>query len=340
MSSFLRSVGDFFHAIRDHAWTASEIAAGWRPEAPVLVDLLGGGRRKGLNEAPDCFYSLTFLLLGPGRSYELRLPETKAFYTVVTLHSPDDQSSLELVSDDGEAGLAGRTVTLAPGAAAPGGLDTAPYRGLTQIMVRQYCRSIEDASERPFPQLRAVSPDGGPVAAARRLPHALVAGFYFFRWRLKALLGLKYLLTRLGGRVPKNTFLSFEEVLSIWHGGPEVVTRLAVRDFKYVFCIYELGEDEVLRVRYGPGTGRYFSYSLVNLGGLQGLDHYRRPTYCNSFQLTPDAEGVYTVDVGPQAGNGAPWMDTTGYRRGVLGFREILPADGGSRPVCTVAPAG
>ncbi len=317
-------------AVRDHAWAALDVGrrASWCG-APVLVDLLAGGRRKGFCESPDSLYSVGFINIQPDCAYRLQIPASDAFYAAVSLHARGRQSHLEWVPQ-------GVTeVVLQDGAATDRTLDTRGYTGMTQVMVRQYFDRQGGTRVPTLPRLELLGPAKGSTRLRHAVPAGLVAGMRFLSWRLKPLLAIKYLHHRLGRRFPKNCFLTLEDIVGLWRGAPKTVERLGLSAFRYSFCIAELRPGERLQIHYRPSGGRYFAFSLNN-NWMQGLGQGSTSSYLSSLQLRPAADGSVTINIG-SCDRGYPnFLSTKGHRLALVHFREIMPSPEAKRPACSV----
>jgi Protein of unknown function (DUF1214) len=87
--------------------------------------------------------------------------------------------------------------------------------------------------------------------------------------------------------------------------------------------VFELADDEALVVEARlPAAAEYFSWSLTDRM-LVTLDWTHAQTSLNRSQAVVDADGVLRVVVSTTDPGVANWMDTTGYRTGVLQCREI-----------------
>jgi hypothetical protein len=326
----LRSPRDALLALRDHAWTAWDVArAAGRRRSPALVDLLAGGRRGGFCESPDSLYAVGFLPLGPGAVYLLRIPSGPAFYLAVSLHSSRCQRHFELA---GEAASRERGVTLRDGEVGENGLDTRGFRGLTQVMVRQYFDRTAGHRPPEMPRVEQLQPPAGEPARRLAAPAPWIAGLRFLAWRLKAVAAFKLIMLRYASRLPKNRFLTMEDLEPLRHGARQTVPRMGMTSFAYAFCAFELAPGESLAIRYRPADSGYFAFSLNN-SWFQGIDRGRGAAYLSSLQLAPDGEGRFTLEVG-DAPAGGPLLDVRGYRRGVVHFRRISPAPGDELPEC------
>jgi|GEM_PF-3539500 len=325
------SLVDGLRCLRDHLWAAADVARGAaRAPVPELSDLLAGGRRRGFCESPDSLYSVGFVRLGPGIAYHLHLPAGPAFYGVVTLSLDGRQTGLELGAPDGE-GLRARTLHLAEGEAKPSGLDTREFRGLAQVMVRQYFDRTRDG-ERPVPPRleRVAGPGRG---AFGRWLDAARAGARFLAWRLAPVAVIKLLRAWPGRRVPVNRFLTMDDVLDQWRGGPRTVRHLGVGAFRYAFCLFDLDSDEALEIRFRPRGSKYYAFS-VNNDWMQGIDAGYLASYRSSFQAPPGSDGVVALRLSAQGDAGRAVLATGGRRSGLVHFREILPRPGAELPTC------
>jgi len=87
--------------------------------------------------------------------------------------------------------------------------------------------------------------------------------------------------------------------------------------------VFQLADDEALLVEAClPEDVEYFSWSLTDRM-LVTLDWTHAQTSLNRAQADVDADGVLRVVVSKADPGIANWMDTTGYRSGVLQCREI-----------------
>jgi hypothetical protein len=87
--------------------------------------------------------------------------------------------------------------------------------------------------------------------------------------------------------------------------------------------VFQLADDEALLVEVRlPDSVDYFSWSLTDRM-LVTLDWTHAQTSLNRAQAEPDTDGVLRVVVCARDPGVANWMDTTGYRSGVLQCREI-----------------
>lgn len=325
------SATEGLRCLRDHLWAAADVARGAaRVPAPVLCDLLAGGRRRGFCESPDSLYSVGFVRLGPGVEHRLHLPAGPAFYKVVTLSADGVQRSLELVAPPGGAGLGARELTLADGAGAPWGLDTSWFGGLAQVMVRQYF----DRTAGPQPGAPRLTPVRAPERGRwRRWSDGALAAGRFLAWRLRPVAAIRFLRAWRRRRFPVNRFLTMEDVLDLWPGGPRTVRRLGVEAFRYAFCVFDLKPGEALEIRYRPRGSRYYAFS-VNNDWMQGVGSGRDAAYRSSFQAPPGPDGEVTLRVSAQGGDGSGDLATGGRRSGLIHFREILGRPGSELPTC------
>jgi hypothetical protein len=91
--------------------------------------------------------------------------------------------------------------------------------------------------------------------------------------------------------------------------------------------VFQLADDEALLVEARlPAGADYFSWSLTDRM-LVTLDWTHAQTSLNRSQATVDADGVLRVVVSATDPGIANWMDTTGYRTGVVQCREIGSAE-------------
>jgi hypothetical protein len=87
--------------------------------------------------------------------------------------------------------------------------------------------------------------------------------------------------------------------------------------------VFQLAEDEALLVEARlPAGADYFSWSLTDRM-LVTLDWTHAQTSLNRSQATVDPDGVLLVVVSATDPGVVNWMDTTGYRTGVVQCREI-----------------
>ena len=87
--------------------------------------------------------------------------------------------------------------------------------------------------------------------------------------------------------------------------------------------LFELGEGECLLVECRmPEDSRYFSWSLTDRM-LVTLDWMNAQTSLNTAQASLDRDGVLRVIVSPNDPGAPNWMDTLGYRSGVMQFRTV-----------------
>lgn len=87
--------------------------------------------------------------------------------------------------------------------------------------------------------------------------------------------------------------------------------------------VFELADDEVLLVEARlPEGADYFSWSLTDRM-LVTLDWTHAQTSLNRSQATIDEDGVLRVVVAATDPGVRNWMDTTGYRTGVVQCREV-----------------
>jgi hypothetical protein len=87
--------------------------------------------------------------------------------------------------------------------------------------------------------------------------------------------------------------------------------------------VFQLGDDEVLLLEARlPAGADYVSWSLTDRLFVT-LDWTHAQTSLNRTQAAVDGDGVLRVAVGATDPGVANWMDTTGYRSGVVQCREI-----------------
>ena len=91
--------------------------------------------------------------------------------------------------------------------------------------------------------------------------------------------------------------------------------------------VFELGDGEGLLLEATmPPDCDYFSFSLTDRMFVT-LDWVHAPTTLNRHQAAPDDDGVLRVVVAHDDPGIRNWMDTTGYRRGVVQLRFIGSVD-------------
>lgn len=335
------SFADGMLCLRDHLWAAADVARGAaRRSGPVLSDLLAAGRRRGFCESPDSLYSVGFLRLGPGIAYRIHVPAGTAFYGVVTVSFGGRQRTLETAAPAaspgrGPGGLDAHDVLLAEGTAPPEGIDTAGCEGLAQVMVRQYFDRGRLAGAPAPPRVaRVAGPAGGPV---RRWADGLRAGGRFLAWRLAPVAAIKLIRARAGRRFPVNRFLTMDDVLDLWPGGPGTVRRLGVDAFRYAFCRFDLARGEDLEIRFRPRGSIYYAFS-VNNEWMQGVDPDYRASYRSSFDVPPGSDGFVVLRLSAQDRPAPGTLATGGRRRGLVHFREILSRSRAELPACRPVP--
>jgi len=328
---FITSLKNASLAIRDHLWTAWDIAkaSSWH-SAPQLVDLLAQGRRQGFNESPDSLYSLGFINIQQGSEWKITIPDIDAFYTVVSLHSKNNQSSFEWLSDKVKNE---RTITLSDNVSSQQGINTTDFKGLCQLMVRQYFTYPVDSVNLPLPTITK-TPEIGHKKRIYYFPASVIAGMKFLLWRLKPLIAVKFLQYRLGNKLPRNTFLSFDDIVELWKGGNEMVTRMGVNKFRYLFCYYDIPENHYMKINYNSKGSHYFAFAL-NHTWVQRIKHDQHTTHANSFQLqnTNDQFDIF-VTLQPESHDNN--LCTLGNTKGIIGFREIFPGSNPEKPECLV----
>ncbi|NOY17299.1 MAG: hypothetical protein GXP23_10300 [Gammaproteobacteria bacterium] len=329
-----QSVRDGVYAIWSHLWTAYDVARmARRDEAPDLVDLLAGGKRKGFLESADTFYAIGFINIQRGAVYRIVLPDTKSFYTAVSLHSSRQQSSIEIFKEESGEESGVMTLLLGDSVAHSEGLDTAAYHGITQLMVRQYYVSDRMVSSTQMPTLEVLSPP--PMAAMKsKYQVSIAVGMQFFYWRLKLLLGTKYIQFRIRRAGQRNRFYSQEDASSLLPSVKASVSRLGMAKYRYLLCMFDIHENEMLRIDYQPKDDGYFAFCLHN-NWMQNIRGGGESEHLNSHQLEERSEGGYSIYVGGcNYGNKTNYLNTSGYTRGVIAFREIAPAEGAEIPGC------
>jgi hypothetical protein len=91
----------------------------------------------------------------------------------------------------------------------------------------------------------------------------------------------------------------------------------------YHECVFHLAADEALLVEARlPAGADYFSWSLTDRM-LVTLDWTHAQTSLNRSQAVVEKDGVLRVVVSATDPGATNWMDTTGYRTGVVQCREI-----------------
>ncbi len=333
---------DALRAVGTHIQVAYELGreADW-DGAPEMVDLLAGGKRKGFLESPDTLYSIGFINIQRGVHYNIVPAKSNAFCTVVSLHSTGRQNSVEFFNDvRNETGSAAIRARLGDGLKGDKELDTAGYSGMTQIMVRQYFYNRADVQGLSLPRVELSQvPDTYRRDRARFTARVKTAS-QFLRWRLRMLFGMKYMQMRLGDRLPKNKFVSSEEVALLFKGIKTSLTRIGISTFHYLVCMFELQPNQVLKVYYRPAKNRYFAFCLNN-SWMQGLDsEVGADVHLNSSQMEADSEGGYTLYIGHQNPGSGYFLALGGHRRGVVSFREIGTSGEAARPHCEVLELG
>ena len=335
-----RASKDAIHALRDHFWTAFDIArnTGWK-RRPALIDLLAKRRRKGFCESPDSFYTVGFINIRRGGKYRINIPNSSALYIAISLSSGKQQAVLELTRCSDSNTMHSQEITLADGVATGDSLDTSKFSGLTQLMIRQYFNNTSDSVSTPFPHIEYNKPLERDRLRDSMLPASILSGWYFLSWRLKTVLGIKFLQYYLGSNFPRNTFMTVEEIRDLWRSGHLTVSRLGINTFRYFFSIFDLKPGQILKISYRPNDSQYFAFSLNN-SWMQGLDSTYHGTYINSKQLHEDVDGSYTIFVGDKNRGYKNFLDTKGYRRGLIHFREILSSDESLRPRAVIMQDG
>ena len=87
--------------------------------------------------------------------------------------------------------------------------------------------------------------------------------------------------------------------------------------------LFDLGEGECLLVECRmPADSSYFSWSLTDRM-LVTLDWMNAPTSLNTAQALLDSDGVLRVIVSSSDPGAPNWMETLGYRSGVMQFRTV-----------------
>jgi len=329
---FVRNLRDGIFALWSHLWAAYDVSRRARGDtAPQLTDLLAGGERKGFFESADTFYAIGFINIQRGLIYRLEIPAVSSFYTAISLHSSKQQSSIEYFNDNGDNGA---SILLADGVKKSEGLDTSIYQGMTQLMIRQYFWSAHQVDGSKMPQIeRLKSPTMAPSSYIQ--PARMIAGMRFFGWRIKMLLGTKYIQFRMKQAKKINKFYSQEEAASLWTSIKTSVSRLGMTKFRYLICMYEIHEDEVLRIDYRQKGSHYFAFCLHN-NWMQGINVKENSGHLNSSQIRKGGDGSYTVHVGSHSDGYDNFMNVSGYRSGIIAFREISSSNNEEVPSCRV----
>ena len=336
MNQCAKAFSDAFQALGSHIQVAYELGreASW-DDAPIMVDLLAGGRRKGFLESPDTLYSIGFINIERGGHYRIVPAKSKAFCTVVSLHASGHQSSAEFFND--QAGIVDTVCAgLGDGLKGSDELDTSAYSGMTQIMVRQYFYSNADLQGLALPLLERSEVRDQGRRGRIRITAGYQAASQFLRWRLRMLFGMKYMQLRLGARLPKNKFVSSKEVALLFKGIKASLTRIGISTFHYLVCMFEVRPNQVLKIYYRPPRSRYFAFCLNN-GWMQGLDGTADSVvHLNSSQMEADSEGGYTLYVGHRNPGSEYFLALDGCLQGVVSFREIGSSGDAERPHCEV----
>jgi len=80
------------------------------------------------------------------------------------------------------------------------------------------------------------------------------------------------------------------------------------------YHLLPVGDDtEVVTVRPGPGTEE-ITFTMMTGDGMTKETDWHAVVAHNLDQFTPNADGTYTIYVGPSAPTGANWIDTDGYQ--------------------------
>jgi len=88
-------------------------------------------------------------------------------------------------------------------------------------------------------------------------------------------------------------------------------------------CNFDLGPDDALVFEVDRPDGTYFSAGVASLTWMEPAEFAHHTAHLNDKQLVVDADGKIRI-VLAHSDPGVPnWLDTTGYRRGLFGYRFI-----------------
>jgi len=333
----VRNAANAIKAVSTHIQVAYDLGreACWEG-VPGMVDLLDGGRRKGFLESPDTLYSIGFINIERGYNYRVIVMPSRAFCTVISLHSADRQSSLEFFNDTSRHSEYPVSALLGDGLSGPDKIDSSAYSGMTQVMVRQYFYDRKHSQDLPLPVIERSGLMAQALSGKKKISARYEVTSKFLRWRLRMLFGMKYMQMRLGDKLPRNKFVTSEEVALLFRGIKTSLARIGISTFHYLVCMFDIRESQVMRIHYRPSKNRYFAFCLNN-NWMQGLDiKNREAVHLNSRQMKMDREGGYTLYVGNQDPGLGNFLDLGDCSQGVISFREIGTEGEARRPHCEV----
>ena len=95
----------------------------------------------------------------------------------------------------------------------------------------------------------------------------------------------------------------------------------------YAQCVWDLGPDEALLIECDVPHAHYWSVQLNTMGWYESLDFANRQISLNHKQMRIDPDGKFRVVVSQRDPGVANWLDTDGYRRGVVLYRWLRSQD-------------
>jgi hypothetical protein len=96
----------------------------------------------------------------------------------------------------------------------------------------------------------------------------------------------------------------------------------------YGQCVWDLGADDALLIECEAPRAHYWSVQLNSLGWYESLDFANHQISLNHEQIRVDPDGRFRIVVSSRDPGIANWLDTLGYRNGVVLYRWIKSQDG------------
>jgi hypothetical protein len=100
---------------------------------------------------------------------------------------------------------------------------------------------------------------------------------------------------------------------------------------------WDLAPDEALLVTCDAPDANYWSFQGYNAGWFESLDFANRTTSLNGHQIRVDDDGRFRLAIAHRDPGIENWLDTAGYRAGMVTYRWVLTTTEPA-PECEVVP--
>lgn len=100
---------------------------------------------------------------------------------------------------------------------------------------------------------------------------------------------------------------------------------------------WDLAPDQALLVTCDAPDANYWSFQGYNAGWFESLDFANRTTSLNGHQIRVDADGRFRLAIAHTDPGIENWLDTAGYRAGMVTYRWVLTTTEPA-PECEVVP--